>query len=150
MKLAEALQRRADLNRRIRQINSRLESNAVIQEGSEPQEDPAELLAELDRDLDELEDLITRINLTNSKVKVNGETLTSLLARREVMQLRINALRDAADAAGRLVDRYRATEIRNVSTMKVSELRKRIDDLSGQFRVLDNAIQAANWATELK
>ena len=150
MKLAEALQRRADLNRRIRQINSRLESNAVIQEGSEPQEDPAELLAELDRDLDELEDLITRINLTNSKVKVNGETLTSLLARREVMQLRINALRDAADAAGRPVDRYRATEIRNVSTMKVSELRKRIDDLSGQFRVLDNAIQAANWATELK
>ncbi len=150
MKLAEALQRRADLNRRIRQINSRLESNAVIQEGSEPQEDPAELLAELDRDLDELEDLITRINLTNSKVKVNGETLTSLLARREVMQLRINALRDAADAASRLVDRYRATEIRNVSTMKVAELRKRIDDLSGQFRVLDNAIQAANWATELK
>ena len=150
MKLAEALQRRADLNRRIRQINSRLESNAVIQEGSEPQEDPAELLAELDRDLDELEDLITRINLTNSKVKVNGETLTSLLARREVMQLRINALRDAADAASRLVDRYRATEIRNVSTLKVAELRKRIDDLSGQFRVLDNAIQAANWATELK
>ena len=51
MKLAEALQRRADLNRRIRQINSRLESNAVIQEGSEPQEDPAELLAELEQNI---------------------------------------------------------------------------------------------------
>ncbi len=33
MKLAEALQERADLNRRIQQLQQRLENNAMVQEG---------------------------------------------------------------------------------------------------------------------
>ena len=49
MKLAEALQERADLNRRIEQLRARLENNALVQEGESPAEDPSELLAELDR-----------------------------------------------------------------------------------------------------
>ena len=48
MKLAEALQERADLNRRIEQLRSRLLNNAMKQEGEEPSEDPKELLKELD------------------------------------------------------------------------------------------------------
>ena len=48
MKLAEALQERADLNRRIQQLQQRLTNNALVQEGETPAEDPAELLAELD------------------------------------------------------------------------------------------------------
>ena len=35
MKLAEALQERADLNRRIEQLSSRLNSNVLVQEGEE-------------------------------------------------------------------------------------------------------------------
>ena len=55
MKLAEALQERADLNRRIQQLQQRLDNNAMVQEGEAPAEDPAELLAELDRCVEELE-----------------------------------------------------------------------------------------------
>lgn len=40
MKLAEALQERADLNRRIQQLQGRLNSNAVVQEGERPPESP--------------------------------------------------------------------------------------------------------------
>ena len=47
MKLAEALQERADLNRRIAQLRSRLESNALVQEGEKPAEDPNELWQEM-------------------------------------------------------------------------------------------------------
>ena len=47
MKLAEALQERADLNRRMEQLKRRLTSNALVQEGERPAEEPAELLAEL-------------------------------------------------------------------------------------------------------
>ena len=36
MKLAEALQERADLNRRIEQLRDRLENNALVQEGRPP------------------------------------------------------------------------------------------------------------------
>ena len=48
MKLAEALQERADLNRRIEQLNSRLYRNSKVQQGRNPEEDPAELISELD------------------------------------------------------------------------------------------------------
>ena len=36
MKLAEALQERADLNRRIEQLRNRLENSALVQEGERP------------------------------------------------------------------------------------------------------------------
>ena len=46
MKLAEALQLRADLQKRMEQLASRLYDNATVQEGDAPAEDPAALLAE--------------------------------------------------------------------------------------------------------
>ena len=48
MKLAEALQERADLCKKIDQLRYRLESNATVQEGEQTAEDPQELLSELD------------------------------------------------------------------------------------------------------
>ena len=44
MKLAEALQERADLNKKIEQLRSRITSNALMQEGVLPVEDPEQLL----------------------------------------------------------------------------------------------------------
>ena len=67
MKLAEALQERADLNRSIQQLESRLSANAITQEGEAPAEDPRDLLAQLDRSIDRLEELTAAINLANSR-----------------------------------------------------------------------------------
>ena len=66
MKLAEALQMRADLQRRISQLSGRLHNNARVQEGERTPEDPDQLLMELEDCFDELETLMARINLTNS------------------------------------------------------------------------------------
>ena len=76
MKLAQALQERADLNTRIRQLTSRLTNNALVQEGEKPAEDPAKLLKELNECVDRLEELIGRINLTNARTAVDGRSLT--------------------------------------------------------------------------
>ena len=46
MKLAEALQLRGDLQKRLEQLSSRLYNNATVQEGEAPAEDPAALLEE--------------------------------------------------------------------------------------------------------
>ena len=55
MKLAEALQLRGDLQKRLEQLTSRLYNNATVQEGEAPAEDPAALLEEyLDRCQEEL------------------------------------------------------------------------------------------------
>ena len=65
MKLAEALQERADLNRRIESLRVRLNTNAIVQEGEKTPEEPQELLKELNRCTVRLEELIKKINITN-------------------------------------------------------------------------------------
>ena len=72
MKLAEALQERADLNRKIDEIKRRLAKNILVQEGEQPAEQPEELLKSLDACIDRLETLMAAINRTNGKTKVKG------------------------------------------------------------------------------
>ena len=149
MKLAEALQERADLNRRIQQLQQRLANNAIVQEGEQPAEDPRELLAELDSCVNSLEQLIARINLTNCRTLVNGKSLTELLAQRDALKLKLSAYRDLAYNASQLGRRATHTEIKLLSTVNVKELQKQVDAMAKQLRLLDNSIQAANWSTDL-
>ncbi len=149
MKLAEALQERADLDRRVQQLQQRLENNAMVQEGESPAEDPAELLAELDGCIGALEQIVARINLTNCRTVVEGKSLTELLARRDALKLKLSAYRSLAQSASHLGHRGMRSEIKWLSTVNVRELQKRVDQLAKELRALDNAIQAANWATEL-
>lgn len=149
MKLAEALQERSDLTKRIQQLRERLKLNAVAQEGVAPAEDPCALLQELNGCLARLEALITRINRTNSQTMLDSQSLTALLARRDCLLLRIQIVREAADAASSLTQRYSKTEILQLSALDVKALRTELDELSAAHRKLDNAIQAVNWATDL-
>ena len=79
MKLAEALQERADIQKRLSQLRGRLLNNAKVQEGEKPVENPAELLQEMDGMILRLEELILRINMTNSATMDNGERRKSAL-----------------------------------------------------------------------
>ncbi len=149
MKLAEALQERADLDRRVQQLQQRLDNNAMVQEGEPPAEDPTELLAELDGCVGALEQIVARINLTNCRTAVEGESLTQLLARRDALKLKLGAYRNLAQSASHLGHRGMRSEIKWVSTVNVRELQKQVDQLARELRLLDNTIQAANWATQL-
>lgn len=70
MKLARALSQRADLQGRLNEIEKRLVANSKVQENERPSENPVELIAEKDRILAELENLIIRINLINIKILI--------------------------------------------------------------------------------
>ena len=59
MKLAEALNARADAQKRLQQIRQRIQASARHQEGETPPEDPQDLLAEAGRVASDLERLIT-------------------------------------------------------------------------------------------
>ena len=149
MKLAEALQERADLNRKIAQLRSRLSANATVQEGEKPGEDPAELLAELNGCIARLEELMARINLTNSKTVVDGKTLTEWIARRDALQIKAEAYRELRDSASGLARRAQRSEIKILSTVEVREIQKQADAVSQELRKIDNRIQETNWQTEL-
>lgn len=47
MKLASALTERADLQKRIAELSTRLNNNAKVQEGEQPSENPKDLLTTL-------------------------------------------------------------------------------------------------------
>ena len=149
MKLAEALQERADLNRRIEQLRYRLNNNVLVQEGEKPLEDPAALLEELDSSFTRLEWLIARINLTNCAVKVEGRSLTELIARRDVLSLRAEAYRRLVEEASQNTHRATRTEIKILSAVDVPALQRQADDASRELRLLDNTLQATNWTADL-
>ena len=149
MKLAEALILRADIQKRIEQLKSRLAYNAKVQEGERPSEEPNALLAELDALSGALERLIVRRNLTNCTAKTDGKSLTELIAKRDVLTLKAGALRAFAQVAAQKIDAYSRSEIKILSTVDVAALQKQVDELAKQIRQLDTTLQGANWQTDL-
>jgi len=149
MKLAEALQERADLNRKIEQLRVRLRNNALVQEGEEPAEDPDTLLKELDASVTRLEALIVAINQANSVIEKDGRTLTEIIAEKDTLTLKIGAYRELIDAASIRTDRYTPTEIRILSSVDVRNLQKKSDAMSKRLRILDNILQETNWTSEI-
>ena len=150
MKLAEALQQRADLNTRISNLYQRISANTLVQEGEEPAEDPVKLMEEYDADAAQLEYITSRINMTNCATVVGGRTLTELLARRDVLRQTLSHYRNIINNCAQMsVARARSSEIKIVRTVDVRGLQKQVDEMAGELRELENTVQAANWQTEL-
>ena len=149
MKLAEALQERADLNREIEQLKYRLNNCVLHQEGEEPPEDPANLKRALDSSLARLEKLIASINLTNSRTTVGKKTLTELIAERDALSLKIAAYKDIVSTASQSAYRARGTEIKIIPSIPVPEWQGQIDRAAKELRTIDNTIQENNWKCDL-
>ena len=150
MKLAEALILRSDCQKRIEQLRQRLVRSAKVQEGETPPEQPQALIAELDATINQLVDLIKRINKTNSLTNLEeGMTISDALAQRDTLLLKRSVYTSLVDAAAYQQARYSASEIKSFSTVNVAELQTQTDRLSRECRELDTKIQASNWNTEL-
>ena len=149
MKLAQALQERADLNRKIQQLTSRLSSNALVQEGEQPAEDPYELLSQLDEAVQRLETLIGAINLCNCRTTADGKSLTEWIAQRDCLTMKLNAYRNLISEASQTAYRASRSEIRILSAVDVRAMQKKADELARQLRLTDGKIQEINWTTEI-
>lgn len=151
MKLAEALSLRADLQKRLAQLKGRMKESAKVQEGDTPPEDIAVLEKEFDALLAQLEKLIYRINVTNlATVDDEGTTLTALIARRDVLTLRVSSMREVLDFVSEPDNRYGRNEIKTVRLIDVAEARRKLDERSCSLRELDMKIQSINWTVDLK
>lgn len=149
MKLATALSERADLQSRLSDISNRLNMNAKVQEGEEPSESPDMLMEELVRVSNRLEELIAGINLTNSSTTYGGKTITEILAHRDCLKSRIRIMREFLDQASNKISRMTHTEIKIKSTVPVSVIQKKLDQMSKELRETDEKLQELNWTTEL-
>ena len=119
MKLAEALQERADINSRLAELYPRLSNNAIVQEGEKPAEDPQSLIDEIESCTARLAELIARINLTNCSIRVDGKTLTEMIAEKDALNAKISLYRNLIGAASNVAHRATRTEIKIKSTLGV-------------------------------
>jgi len=150
MKLAEALSQRAQLNIKISQLRSRLNDCIKIQEGDELIESPEQVVEELDKTLSEFRSLIYRINMTNTATTLaEGRNITSLLAERDALSLRVKALNDALRKITEPESRYTRTEIKFIRTVDVKQFRGNYEKSAAELRRLDLTIQSLGFTTEL-
>lgn len=149
MKLAEALNLRADLQKRIANLRERLIKNAKVQEGDIPSEDPNMLLNELNDNIIELENIIKLINKTNSATYIDNESISDIIAKRDTLGLKLSILRSFISESANKIERYSNKEIKILSTVNVAEKQKEIDNLSKEYRLIDTKLQGLNWTTDI-
>ncbi len=149
MKLAEALQERADINRNIEQLKNRLNNNALVQEGEKTAEEPEKLKQELDSSIARLSYLISHINLTNCSTRIDGHTLTELIAKKDTLSLKIRVYKEIAYTGSQTSYRARNTEIKIKPAIVVTDWQSEIDAMAKELRLLDNKLQESNWNTDL-
>ncbi|MGB0993772.1 MAG: DIP1984 family protein [Akkermansiaceae bacterium] len=151
MKLAEALVLRADIQKRFASLRERIGKNAIVQEGSEPHEDPNKLMKEAFGVLDELRNLVGKINTANANNTLpDGRTLTDAIAQRDELTQQHSLIQHTISSSGKEPDRYSMSEIKWVACIDVKKLQKQSDDLSKKIRELNLMIQETNWKTDLE
>ena len=150
MKLSEALILRADYQKRLEQLKLRLVNNAKIQDGDEVAEAPDLLLDQVEVLLNNLKQLIQRINKTNLQTEfAPGLSLTDALAERDVLMLKRNIYQELLNETVVRQDRFTRSEVKFRITINIAQTQKQADELAQSYRELDTKIQEVNWRTEL-
>jgi cell fate (sporulation/competence/biofilm development) regulator YmcA (YheA/YmcA/DUF963 family) len=151
MKLAEALLLRVDLQKKLRQIEVRLVNNAKMQGDEPPSESPVNLLLEFDDCNKQWEDLVRRINKTNSltMTETGTSSIADMIIKRDAIKQKINALYKLSASATIELNRYSRSEIIQRSAISVPDIQNQIDEQSRDYRELDTKLQALNWNTDL-
>jgi hypothetical protein len=150
MKLAEALNIRSDMNRRLQELRERILRNAKYQEGDSPSEDPTALISEYELLNNSYMDLVIRINQTNNTIALsNGKDMVYALAQREILKQKHSTYRALAAEATPKQDRYSKKEIKFLSAVDVRDIQLKADGMAKDLRELDSLVQQANWNNDL-
>ena len=150
MKLAEALIERKAIKNKMEELKKRIYQNSQVQDGDEPIELPLSLMKQLYKESDEFEKLVIRINTTNIKTELsNGMNMMEALIKRDMLRYKYYIYNNLADKATPSTDRYSQREIKFVSTIDITDVRKKADEIAKESRLLDMKIQEANWSIDL-
>jgi hypothetical protein len=150
MKLAEALLLRVDLQKKLRQIEVRLVNNAKMQGDEPPSESPTNLLLEFDDCNKQWEELVRKINKTNSLTMAETDiSIADMITKRDAIKQKINALYKLSAGATIELNRYSRSEIIQRSAISVPEIQNQINEQSKAYREIDTKLQSLNWNTDL-
>jgi len=149
MKLAEALLTRADLQKKIAQLKTRMIQNVKVMDGEEPAESVAELLAEFCEASFALATLIIRIVKTNAHTPFDEGTIIDTIVWRDFLGAKIKVYRELYEAAVNKSERFHLQENKYIRCVDTAKLQKDINELSQIYRTIDTSLQKVNWNTDL-
>jgi len=154
MLLAEALALRADQQKKLKELDARIEANARVLEGQRADEDPVGLLETAAAVAGELAVLVERINRTNAATVTAPDataTISDLIARRDHARRMTQLYRGAAKAGTRSGRSWlgRTEDSPTAAAVDVPALQGEADAWAVRYRELDVQLQQLNWATEL-
>jgi hypothetical protein len=150
IKLAEALLIKAEYEKRLESLRTRLAVSARIQEGNFPPEDPETLLADVQTCLEALASLSKRISITCSQTLLESrKTLADALIDQEILLKKESIYQSTIEAAIIPTDPPETSNILWRSTVNIAGLHRRIEDILKEYRLLETQIQKASWSTEL-
>ncbi|MFV0416334.1 MAG: DIP1984 family protein, partial [Chthoniobacterales bacterium] len=148
MKLAEALLRKTDLQETVASLQQRITNNATVQQGSNPNEDPSQLLKTAFGSLRKLRGLIEKIHLTNAQNTLeDGRSLTQAIIQQDELKQQHSLLVEAIASASRISERHSAGELKWIPCLNIKRLQEQADDLQKEIRSLRALIQKTNWET---
>ncbi len=152
MLLAEALALRADQQKLLKELGARIQDNARVPEGAEPDEDPVGLLERAVAVAGELTLLIQRINRTNAGTVVDAEagaTVSDLIAERDRAQRMTQLYRSVAQSGTRGRGFLAREDSPTRAAVDVSALQAEADTWAERYREVDVRLQQLNWSTDL-
>lgn len=148
MKLAQALNIRKKMSSDFHMTATVVQSISVQAAGDpKPEKEPNELIASMLSQIEEEWKLIDKIDAANFSTKLkNGMTLMQALTKRDVLAKRKETMVKLCSLPSR--GGY-GREEKTVVVLDVSKLRNIVNDLSRQWRELDDMIQETNWQVEI-
>lgn len=149
MKIAQALEMRADSLKKISNIKERIEKNVKLPENEKPIEDPIGLI-ELGLDhIREYHSYVKRINKANMENEINGINMSELLLKKDKLMIEKRFYDRIINKATSEYDRWSRSEVKSYVTVDVNKYQKICDKLGKEIRELNMKIQENNWKFEI-
>ncbi|MFV0337045.1 MAG: DIP1984 family protein [Chthoniobacterales bacterium] len=151
MKLAEAIIIVEDLKKKLESLRKRIGDNVITREGIRPNEDPAELIKQSFKLLQELCGLTVKINIVNARCTfTNGRKLAEIIAQRDELSQQHDLLMQATAQAAQKPEPSGMSGTKWVTPLDVRKLQEQADAIEKKVRGLNLLIQSTNWKIELE
>ena len=152
MKLAQLLNHRADLQKRMKDLKQRINRNLLVQEGEKPAEQPDELICIFTNISYQWREIVQVINMVNNQpinATPGGTTLSEMVVMRDHLKMLYNMASEAHAGLSPRMDRFMRSEIKQVPSIEADKIRKTCDGYARDLRKLDDDIQEYNWSIEV-
>jgi hypothetical protein len=157
MKLATLLNKRSDLQKTLKTLESRMQNNLLVQEGDAAQEPPHELIADYVDLSSEWAHVVKTINRINTQsrgpIEIDGasyDNLSEIIVERDRLTSIVNMYKKVLDGSVVRLGHFGSrNEIKQRVVLNVRDIRAEADAFAKRLRIIDEILQEFNWTIDV-